>query len=112
MKNSLRRKEIIKRKNFFPTLIVTIIVWLSLGFLVYFVEPDFLFAIPLFFVLVFFALLFTFSTILVNSRQGLIVSSALTTFLILRYFGVGNIINFLLLMGLAITLELFIQKKK
>jgi hypothetical protein len=102
MKKHLRTKEIHKRKNFFPTLVITLLLWIFLAVLVYFVEPDFTFV----------AILFTFSTLLTNSRRGLIFALALTLFLILRYFGVGNIINFLLIMGVAITTEIYFQKRK
>ena len=102
-----RKKEIKNRKNFLPTLLVTIFLWLTLGFLIYFVSPDFVLAIPLFFVLVFACLFFTFSIIFAASRTGFIVSLAVTLFIILRYFGVGNILNALLLAGLAIAIEIY-----
>lgn len=110
MNKELRQKIIKSRKNFFPTLIITVLLWLSLGTLVYFVEPDTPGVVPLFFINAFFALLFSFSTLFENSRRGFIVSFTLVFFLILRYFGVGNIINFLLLVGVALSIELYFTK--
>ena len=86
-------------------------MWGLVGGIIYFIEPETFGVIPLFFVLVFFALLFTNSLIFGNKRRGLIISISLTLFLLLRYFGVGNILNFLLLAGLALTVELYLAKR-
>jgi hypothetical protein len=110
MNKELRQKIIKTRKNFFPTLVVTLLLWLSLGALIYFVEPDTPGVVPLFFVNAFFALLFSFSTLLGNSRRGLITAIGITTFLILRYFGVGNIINMFLILGATLSIELYFTK--
>lgn len=110
MKKHQRQKKAQARRNFLPTLILTIALWLLVAALVYFVDPDTFFAIPAFFILGFFALLFTFSTLFENSRRGLIVAAAITVFLILRYFGIGNIINLLLVVAIAVTIELYSVK--
>jgi len=110
MKKELRQKIIKTRKNFFPTLVLTILLWLTLGGIVYFVEPDTFGILPVFFLVLFLALLFSFSTILANARRGLITALGLTLFLILRYFGIGNIINFLLIFGFGLSLELYFTK--
>jgi apolipoprotein N-acyltransferase len=110
VKRYLRQKKIQARKNFLPTLVLTICLWLSLATLVYFIDPDTALAIPVFFLVVFFALLFTFSTILANSRRGLVISSGLTVFSILRYLGIGHIINLLLIIAVAVTVELYFIK--
>ena len=91
---------------------MTIFLWLLTFALIYFVEPDIPFVIPLFFLLVFLAFLFTFSTALANSRRGLVLSSAVTVFLFLRFLGVGNIINLLLIAGIVISLEVYSYKKR
>ena len=70
-----------------------------LGGLVYFVDPSSTGAVPAFFILVFLALLFTFSILLANSLLGVVYSLGLTFFVVLRYFGVGNIVDFLLILG-------------
>ncbi len=111
MKKALRQKLLKNRKNFFPTLAITVLLWLTIFLLIYFVEPGSPFAVPAFFILIFLAFLFTFSTALANSRRGLILSSAVTVFLLLRYLGVGNIINLLLIAGIVITLEVFYYKR-
>ncbi len=88
-------------------MIVTILLWITLLFLIYFVDPESFAAIPLFLFLSFAALLFTFAVILNNLRRGIIISVSTAIFLILRYFGVGNILNLLLITGIAVALELY-----
>lgn len=105
-----RKEQTRRRKNFLPTLIVTLLLWSLTASLVYFVDPETVLAVPGFFVLVFLSLLFTFSTMFANSRQGFLISIGITLFLILRYFGVGNILNFLLISGLLVTAEIYFKR--
>ena len=84
-KASARKKEIKLRKNFFPAMLLTILLWLGVVFIIYFVNPSDLGAVQLFF---------------------------MTIFLVLRYLGVGNILNLLLILGLTITTEIYFSKKK
>jgi len=111
-KKARRQKEAKKRKNFLPTLLLTLLLWSTLGFLTYFVDPENLGVIPLFFLITLLALTFTFSIILANSRRGLLTSIGLTLFLILRYFGVGNILNLALITGIALTIEMYFTKTR
>ncbi|OGM15847.1 hypothetical protein A2V56_05440 [Candidatus Woesebacteria bacterium RBG_19FT_COMBO_42_9] len=111
MRKDARQKEVKLRKNFFPTLLITIVLWTLLAGLIYFVDPFALGAIPAFFILVFLALLFTFSFLFVSTRRGVIFAVAITIFLILRYFGVGNVLNLLLIIGVLIALEIYFLRK-
>jgi hypothetical protein len=43
----------------------------------------------------------------INTKRGLVTTCGITLFLILRYFGLGNILNFILIMGVAISLEMY-----
>jgi len=106
-----RKKEIKLRKNFLPTLLIIVILWSGVFFVVYFIDPETFGAIPLFLFLLFLSLLFTFSTIFANTRRGLIISLLTILFLILRYLGVGNVLNLLLILGLGITAEVYFSKK-
>jgi hypothetical protein len=108
---NISKRQIIKRKNFLPTLIVTILLWGILGGLIYFITPDTMGALPLFFILSFLALLFTFSLLFADSGRGFIVSLGLIVFLILRYLGIGNIINLLLIAGLVVTAEFYFTRR-
>lgn len=110
MRKEKRQKAIRYRKNFLPTLIVTVFLWSLIAILIYFADPYQLGIVPLFFLLVFLALLFTFSTIFANARRGLLITIVLTVFLLLRYFGIGNILNFLLMLGLAISIDVYLSR--
>jgi tryptophan-rich sensory protein len=110
MKRQLRKQQILKRKNFLPTLLLTILLWGLLAGLIYFIDPDTFAAIPLFFVLVFSCLLFTFSLIFAGGRRGLVGSIAIILFLILAYLGVGNILNLLLIVAIALCIELYLAR--
>src|SRR3989338_6526074 len=112
MKKEFRKRKLTLRKNFFPTLIIIVVLWTLLVMVIYFVDPDAMGSIPLFFILFFLALLFTLSTLFANTRRGLIATCSITVFLILRYLGVGNIINFLLLLGLAIASEFYFSRSE
>lgn len=107
MKKNLRKEQILKRKNFLPTLLITILLWIVLGSLIYFIDPSTFGVIPLFFAILFAALLFTFSLIFAGSRRGLIASISLTFFAILSFLGVGNILNLVLIVAIAVCIELY-----
>lgn len=107
MRRKNRQQQILKRKNFLPTLLLMILLWLTLGALVYFIEPDTFGAVPLFFLITFMAVLFTFSLIFAASRRGLIGAIGITLFLVLAYLGVGNILNLILIVAIAVSIELY-----
>ena len=107
MRKKKRVKKIQRRKNFFPSLIFTLVSWLLIAYLVYSVDPSSPFVITIFFILLFIALLFTFSIIFTNTRRGLTAAIVLTLFLSLRYYGVGNILNFILIVALTIASDIY-----
>lgn len=109
-KKEQRKKEVKLRKNSPFTVIVFIFLWILTALLIFFTDPSTPGVLPLFFLLIFFALLFTFSLLFANSRRGLIASITICIFILLRYLGIGNIINLILLVGLAITAELYLSK--
>lgn len=106
-----RKKEVKLRKSFLPTFVITFLLWVGTFGIVYFVDPYKRGAVALFFLSVFFALFFTFSIVFINSRRGLLTSLGVTIFIILRYFGLGNILNLFLITGICIALDLYFSKK-
>ncbi|MDP3994598.1 MAG: hypothetical protein Q8P91_02110 [bacterium] len=110
MKKDIRHKQILKRKNFFPTLLITVLLWLLLAGLVFFVDPEDFFVIPTFFFVFFLAFLFSFSIIFSNTRRGLVAALGLILFLILRFFGVGNILNLILIIAILVCFELYFSR--
>ncbi|MGA2910423.1 MAG: hypothetical protein ABSE04_01295 [Candidatus Microgenomates bacterium] len=111
MKKNSHKQQILKRKNFLPTLLLTIFLWGLLAGLIYFIDPASFGVVPLFFILVFFCLLFTFSLIFANSRRGMVATVATTFFLFLTYLGVGNILNLILILAIALCIELYFSLK-
>jgi hypothetical protein len=105
-----RFEELKHRKNFLPSLVITAGFWLLLGWFVYFIDPDTTFAIPIFFILLFISLLFTFAILFVNTRRGFLAGLAFSTFAVLRYFGVGSLLNFFLIVGVAIALDYYLRQ--
>lgn len=106
-----KKKKIRFRKNFFPTVIVTLFFWLVTFIIIYFIEPNVFGIIPIFFVVLFLSLLFSFATIFANTRKGMLISLSLIVFLFLRYLGIGNILNAILIVGITITTEIYFNKK-
>jgi len=111
MKKELRQQQAIRRKNFLPTLIITLLLWFLVAGIVYFIDPHTFGVLPLFFVLIFIAFLFSFSIIFSHTRRGFLTALGLTLFLILRYFGVGNLLNLLLISGVIIAIEIYFTRK-
>ncbi len=107
MRREIRKKEIRKRKNFFPLLATTLFLWISVALVILFVDPDTFGAVPVFFILVAAALFFTFTTIFANVRRGVVAGIAVILFLILRYLGVGNILNLILILAAGIAFEIY-----
>jgi len=105
----LRRKNVAEKKVRL-SFILTVVFWISLLYIFFFVNPENNLAIPIFIVNFFFAMLFTLSIILLNTRRGLIISIAVTFFLILRLVGVGNLLNLILIVGILTALEFYFRK--
>lgn len=105
-----RTEQKLKRKNFLPSLVITIMLWVLMGGVVYFIDPQVFGGVLLFFVVLFLCILFTGSLIFTSTRRGLIISSSITFFLILRYLGVGNIINLLLIVAIAVCVEIYLAR--
>lgn len=106
-----RRKELSKRKNFLPTLFLDLCLWIVLALFVLSTDPAQTGAQLIFFILFTIALFLLISMILAHTRRGLLVSLAITIFLILRSWGVGNVINALLLIGVVITFEIYFSRQ-
>ena len=105
----IRLQEEQKTKLKWPTLVLTIILWVFNVLIIYFIEPETLGAIPLFFVLVFISSFLTFSVIFKNKIQGAIIAGSIILFLLLRFFGIGNILNLLLIVGIVAAIEIYLH---
>ena len=105
-----RLKKTKFRRNYLPSLIVTIILWLLLIFVIYFIDPHTFGAIFLFFIVVFFAFLFTASIIFTNTRRGFLTTLGLVLFLFLRLIGIGHVLNLLLIAAIIATVEFYFSR--
>lgn len=97
-------------KNWLPTFLITVFLWAIVAGLVYFVDPNSSFAVPLFLIVVFAALFFAAAMLLESRRRGILLAAVITLFLVLRYFSIGNILNLLLLVGVAICTEFYFSR--
>lgn len=104
-------EQILKRKNFLPTLFITILLWLFTAGIVYFVDPGIFGAVILFFITAFFTLLFTFSLLFASGRRGFVCALSGITYLFLAYLGVGNYLNLILIVAIAFCIELYFSTK-
>jgi len=102
MHKEIRKQMILRRKNFLPSLVITFLLFLSLISIIYFTDPGTSLFVLLFFTNLFAFLFFLFSLIFAGSRRGFIISICLTMFAIFRLFGIGNILNAILIAGLGI----------
>ena len=98
-------KEVNHTKNLVINIILIILLFLSLLFIIFFIDPSTFIIAPVFFTL--FSLMFFLITKLFSKskRRSLIISLSLTVFLTLRFLGIGSLINFILISGIAITTE-------
>mgnify|MGYP005834640075 CR=1 FL=1 len=111
MRKLSRRKGLIKQKSLFLILAIDLAFWILLASIVLFIDPYSLGAIPIFLVTIFFATLIPATFILMNKRRGILTSSGLVFFLFLRYIGIGNILNLLLIIGVVLALEFYLSNR-
>lgn len=97
-----------KRSLMFP-LFIALVSWALLGLLVYFVNPDVLKPIwyAPFWILLWISSTWSISLILGKVARGAFYGTAVVIFFALRFFGIGNMLNVLLLLGIAFIGDLY-----
>lgn len=107
-----------QRKNFLATLVLIIFFWLTLGLMIWLIEPELIkdilipnFYLP-FFINIFLALFFTLAVIFTNSRRGFLSSLGIIIFLILRLYRLDNLLNIILIISFIVVLEFYFTGKK
>jgi len=98
------------RKNSLPSIFLTLALWASLAFQIFFVQPQ-TSLYPSFFINFFLVLFLTITLIFKSRRRGLVWAACVTIFLLLRLFGLGGWINFILIAGIVFALESYFTKK-
>lgn len=91
---------------------ITLLCWVGLGSLIYFVDPDVLKPVYLtpFWALLFIAMSWTIGLLFKRASRGVIYSSSILLFLLLRYIGMGYVVIAVFLLGLAITIDWYLGK--
>jgi hypothetical protein len=105
------RKKTKLRRNFLPTLTATLFLWLTVVFILNYVDPYTAYSLTVFLLFLFLALFFTFSVLTSSKRRGVLVSFGIILILIFRYFGLGNFINIFLIAGIMAVAELYFSKR-
>ncbi len=103
----VRKEKVKRRKNFFSSLLLIVLLLTLMFCFLYFVDPDSLISRISFFIFVFLVVLFIAAFVFANSRRGLITAFVITAFLVLRLLGIGNVLNLILLVGLAICIDYY-----
>ncbi len=102
----------VKDKKTFLIPILTLLLWLSLIAVIFYINPESPGAIPLFFSLVFFSLFLSFFLLINNLRRSLFLSVGCVFFLFLKYLGIGSLLNLLLIIGVLTSLEFYFSQRK
>ena len=84
--------------------------WLLLGGLVYFFVPEGWGNLAVFFGLLFWASFLTSGLVLRHRRRSLLTAVLIEVFFVMRYFGLGSILNLVLLAGLLVTVEVYLTR--
>lgn len=104
-----------RRKNYLPSLVLILVLWGLLGGLIFWVEPELVKDIIMpglylpFFVLFLPASFFTLALVLNHTRRGLIMAVGLSLYLSLRIYEMANILNILLIFGIAIAVDRYLD---
>jgi len=72
------------RRNFLPTVIVTLFFWVVCGTIVFFLDPEKNLNVVLFFITIALTLTLTFALLLGNTKKGFLLSLLISLFLLSR----------------------------
>lgn len=109
-----------RRRNFLPTFILNVLLWLSWFYVVLKISPQYSvfiihYSIPagtlLFFLTLSLSLSLTFAFLLSSTRRGFFLSLFVCGFLLLRLIKQAHLLNLILLVGILICLEIYFSKR-
>ncbi len=104
-----------RRKNYLPTLVLIVVLWSLLLSMITYVEPELIKDILVpglylpFFLLFLPASFFSLAVFLANTRRGFLVSLGLTGYLVLRVYELGNVLNLLLIIGIVVAIDRYLD---
>lgn len=104
------RERVKRRKNFLPALLLTVLLW-TVWLAVFFFAPPETFLMPfVFLTLTFLAILFSATLLFANTRRGFLTALGLTAFMLLNFYGIGNYLNLLLIVGVLLAAEYYFSR--
>lgn len=100
-----------QRKDFFFSFLVAVTLWVFWLTLFFFVPPEIPGITFLFLVLTFAAFFLTAALLLANTRRGFLVAVGAVLIMLLSYYGAGNYLNILLVIGILAATEYYLSKR-
>jgi len=100
-----------KRRNFLPSFLVTLLFSLILAYIVLFIPPNSTWHVFLFYLILFLLTFFIFAFTFANSRRGFLLSLCFVLILLLKQEQLLNWLNFVLVLGLGFTIEIYFSNK-
>jgi hypothetical protein len=100
------------RRNFVPTIVVIILLWITLGKIIISLEPERFVNVFAFLVVFNLATFFSLATILASTRRGFLIATCATIFLIGRYLNISNLQNIAIIIGFLILSRVYLAHKK
>ncbi|QLG69850.1 MAG: hypothetical protein CH104c_0619 [Candidatus Woesebacteria bacterium] len=76
------------RKNYLPTFILTLVLWTLLTLLFFLTSPESTLIVITFIIILWLAIFFTLSAILLNARRSFIIATLIVEILFLRHLGI------------------------
>ncbi|MBI4136830.1 hypothetical protein HY469_02095 [Candidatus Roizmanbacteria bacterium] len=110
MKKKTPTIRIYRRKHFLLTGIIALLFWISFAYMFFSVAPSTVWIIGIFFVMISGALFLTTSLLVGNSRHGFLLVFVIIGYLLLRLLHQDIVINIVLLVSLAVTIELYFRQ--
>lgn len=100
-----------QRKNFLLSFSIAVVLWVFWLILFFFVPPE-IPGITLAFLALTFAVFFlTAALLLASTRRGLIAAVGGVLVMLLSYYGAGDYLNILLVVGVLATVEYYLSKR-
>ncbi len=101
-----------RRKNYFPTLTITLLLWLISVIIFVFVNPTSFTIIAPFVIMITLALFFTFSLLLGNSRSGLFATLIIVSLVLLKRMNTLSIFSGVIVVAVLTTVNLLFKKER
>lgn len=103
--------RVYRKKNLFLPLLSAIFI-LSIWILIFFfVPPESPFAPLAFLTITSLVVFFLVSLILANTRKGILSSVLALLLMLMNYYGAGNYLNAILLLGVFLSLDFYLSKQ-